>query len=785
MTVTIDATNLVLIDNADQDTGWVSSMGGLNDTSVSTREGGVALQDQGSQETFEVFHVITEEDYTARTIFGWQKSGNPSVEADPAGFAMYLGDDVTEVSSVALNAAGTGYSVSDFLTVALGSGVLMAGGTSALILLNTVGGSGEILTFTLTDNGQYITDPTPLTANVVAGGTGTGATFDLTMADQKNQVAYAVGGSDNFGFFFQGWSMFRLNTADLPTNSRDVNGLVADMHVAGITEVGYAGEFPTKAAGNSDNVGFDVLRYCDNANPALLIEGGTTGARGTWQEVATDDDNTNNAWGICRLLLDGSKAFELNFGVQIGSLDSNAWFEDSDFQLFINGSIPDAGAGISAGSMDVDVVGDSGSTNVCNFSDFLIQGLGTASNWTASADLDELQWQRGVITDLGTIAFPPQDVGSKFLDEMVFNNCGLVDPNTLDLDAITFNGSSDATGAMLLDENQDTTQNISIVDFVSDGTGHAIQLAPTGPGPFVYNFDNWTFTGYGSDDTADAAVDINPTTSTANITINILNGGDTPTTDQTGYSGTLTVNNTVTVKLAGVTEGAAVKVIANETAGTITTGDVIFELLADVNGEAQITTFNYEGAFGDGLDVIIRARQQGLANFAISEDNAVFVDETTESNSSATADMNLLVDTSPVAGQDWYYFGHAEKFGRLKLDITTAMAGGAALDFEYYDGASFVNLSGVVDATSAYTNTGENTISWTIPGDWATTSVDGNGPVFYIRIGYLSGTVSTAPRGRKCKLDVTRYIPFVQNNEITSSGLSTVASWAVDSIAIF
>jgi hypothetical protein len=146
--------------------------------------------------------------------------------------------------------------------------------------------------------------------------------------------------------------------------------------------------------------------------------------------------------------------------------------------------------------------------------------------------------------------------------------------------------------------------------------------------------------------------------------------------------------------------------------------------------------------------------------------------------------MNLLVDTSPVAGQDWFYFGHAEQFFQIKLDIGIAMAGGAALDFEYWNGA-WTNLGSVVDGTSAYTNTGANVISWADPGDWDTTSVDSKGPVYFMRIGYLSGTVSTAPRGRKVKLDVTRYLPFVQNNVITDSGLAVTASWAVDSIAIF
>lgn len=616
MSVTIDATNLVLIDAADATTGWTSSMGGLNDNQQPPREGGVALQDQGSEETFEVFHTITKEDYTARTIFGWQRSGGPSVEADPAGFAMYLGDGAAEVSSVALNAAGTGYLVNDVLTVSLGSGQLAIGGSDATITVDSIGGGGDILTFTLTTNGLYIIDPTPLTANPVTGGTGSGATFNLTMGDQKNQVAYAVGGSDNFGFFFQGWSMFRLNTADLPTNVRTLNGVAANLDPAGITEVGYAGEFPAKAAGNSDNLGFDVLRYCANANPALLIEGGLTGARGTFQQVTDADDDTNNAWGIIRLLVPGSKAFEVNFGFQIGSLDSDSWFEDADFQLFINGDVPDAGAGISAGSMDVVIAGEPGSTSVINLADFLIQGLGTVSNWDASnVDVDELKWQRGTFTDLGTILLPVQEVGNKFLADVVFNNCGQLVPDTCDMDRITLNGTTDGNGAMLLDEA--THDNMTDLTFVSDGTGHAIELTPVGAGPFSFNWDDWKFSGYGANDTGDAVVLVD-NANDADVTITIIGNGDIPTvTKAAGYTGTVTivagsVTTAVNVKdnQGNNLQNARVILEASDA-----TGDLPFEEGVTITRSGTTASVAHTGhGIASGKKMVIRGSDDPLYN---------------------------------------------------------------------------------------------------------------------------------------------------------------------------
>ena len=79
------------------------------------------------------------------------------------------------VATISINAAGTSYVVDDILTV--------AGGTStkaARIIVTSVGGSGEITGARIYDSGAYSVDPT-LTANAVTGGTGSSATFDLTM----------------------------------------------------------------------------------------------------------------------------------------------------------------------------------------------------------------------------------------------------------------------------------------------------------------------------------------------------------------------------------------------------------------------------------------------------------------------------------------------------------------------------------------------------------------------------------------------------------------------------
>lgn len=524
MAVTIDATNMVLINDGETAADWTSTNVTNTDGTLAFREGAGYQQAQASEETWESYDAVGSADYSARTIFGWQLSGGPDTEAND-GFGIYLGDD--------------------------------------------------------TDN-----------------------------------IVYSVGGSDNFGFFFQGWSSFRLNGADRPTNFRTIGGSEGSLTMTAITRIGVGGNFPGKAVGNSSNVKWDVMRYVVNGNPALLIEGGTTGDRGTFQEIVTDDESTTNAWGIIGLLVPGSKNFVLGFGIQIGSLDSDAWFEDSDFQLIINGDIPDAGAGISAGSMDVDCVGNSSAgTNVVNLSSFFVQSIGAVSNWTMSVDLDTAQWQDGQFVDCGTFTFPVADSGNKFVDRVIFSNCGQVTFDGTFAEGCTFNGSSNALGAIFWDHNS-VEENQDNLVFNSDGTGHAIEVFPVGAGPFTFNVQGYAATGYESaTDTGtgntfflvDNALD-------ADVTINLTGTtGDIAYERASGYTGTVSLVNTVNLTITVKDEaGAAVEnaqVSIHEGTDPAAPGSELMNLDTNVSGIAT-TTYNY----GGDQAILIRIRKSSTGS---------------------------------------------------------------------------------------------------------------------------------------------------------------------------
>ena len=258
------------------------------------------------------------------------------------------------------------------------------------------------------------------------------------------------------------------------------------------------------------------------------------------------------------------------------------------------------------------------------------------------------------------------------------------------------------------------------------------------------------------------------------VTVNLTNGS----TFVTNTGPNITTVNTQTVQVTGVTWGTSCKIIANETVGSVTAGDTILEAFANSSGVAS-TSFNYEGDIG----VEVRARNQGLCIAAISEDSTVFTNETLEASSTTTNDMTLLPTTTPAVN-DAFYYGHNEQFNRIKVEISTAGTGTYTLAFEYWNGA-WVAVSGLADQTNAYKTATQGIISFTLPGDWATTTIDGEGPLYYFRTRLTGGTVTASPVGRTATIDASRYLPFVQTRTIGSTGLDAAAVWIQDTISKF
>jgi len=116
------------------------------------------------------------------------------------------------------------------------------------------------------------------------------------------------------------------------------------------------------------------------------------------------------------------------------------------------------------------------------------------------------------------------------------------------------------------------------------------------------------------------------------------------------------------------------------------------------------------------------------------EDGGVFTDYTTEINEASANDVKLLPDMTNggLVVNDAFYFGLDKKWGQLWLNIGVPAVGNYALTHEYWDGAAWSALAGVIDNTSEFSVAGKHNIKWTVPGDWALKVVDGDN-LYWIR----------------------------------------------------
>lgn len=195
-----------------------------------------------------------------------------------------------------------------------------------------------------------------------------------------------------------------------------------------------------------------------------------------------------------------------------------------------------------------------------------------------------------------------------FVTNTTINNCDCIDPNNLLFrdNSITDSRVTAAdNGAMLIDASG--TARISNLSFTRGSSSHAIVITATG----TYDFTNFTYSGYGSDDTDTATI---RNESGGAVTINIL-GGDTPTVDDrlAGSTTTLVINPvtiTVNVTDSGGTNIQNARVFV-ETAATIASGEIFEAAVTSITQAAGTATLTTTAAHGleTGDKVVIRKAQ--------------------------------------------------------------------------------------------------------------------------------------------------------------------------------
>ena len=420
------------------------------------------------------------------------------------------------------------------------------------------------------------------------------------LGDGSNDRGYHVAGSDAAGFRHDDgpvvWQCFVVDTSSLPTNTTNFTGGGAP-NFASISRIGNAFKTLAKSVGGVENCFMDILFY---GNDGLIITGGGTGTEGKFSEIALRDRSeadhpgqnvasaTGGAYGIMREL--GAGLFGLQGPLTFGSTGTGSVdFDDSDVTVAFEDR------GISTNKYGLTVTGGTGTTSVVWTDIIFNTPTGVGSFFTATnTNVNTLTITGCTFLNFDqSFNFTTGGNGSGYsITNNIFSGCTQIGVGTASFTGNSMQGSVGVAAVLLTSP----TNNINNSEFISGGTGHAIQITTTG----TYSFSGHSYSGYASTDgstgneviynNSGGAVTINVANSTG--TISVRNGAGASTTVVNN------VNNTVTVLDADTNPivSAVVAVFNSSTDAQIVNDET------DVNGEVSFTS-------SGNLDIYVRVRK--------------------------------------------------------------------------------------------------------------------------------------------------------------------------------
>jgi hypothetical protein len=388
----------------------------------------------------------------------------------------------------------------------------------------------------------------------------------LYYGDGTNNVAIHSAGGDRDIFKHAdgpvAWQCHVLDGAEFggiislgSTYYTTINGAPASLNEASISRLGGYYITQSKALGGGDNCWCDIIRY---GNDGLTIEGGTTGARGTFLEVVIEDrsQSSGKGHGIIREYAPGS------YGVQgpltCGSTGSgtsyfddtavSAIFEDryvaNDKYYFkiqgsttFNTNVFLNGFSLATARPFVTFDASSNNINALEITNSTFAGLSNACSFASDASAETHIITNNVFTGLGTIK----------PGRTIFNNNAIIGYEAAINDSST-------SAALHIEHDLDNISDLSFTAYSqADASNHAILIKDASE----YTFTNITYSGYAAaNGTTGGEMVFND--SGGAVTIN-LSGGDFPTY-RNGTSATTTIVNTITLTMT-VTDEAGDAVV--------------------------------------------------------------------------------------------------------------------------------------------------------------------------------------------------------------------------------
>jgi hypothetical protein len=436
-------------------------------------------------------------------------------------------------------------------------------------------------------------------------------------------IGYAVAGYDVIGLPYEKkYSAMKLDVSVVVaapgvsgTDFFQHAGTEASLDQTIIKQVGYGSIHLIKGQGTIPNTFFDGIYYIANGSYAASITGGTVGTPETMTDLVGDDVTVGAG------MFANPKGSEYNIfaPTEWGAATGDTYFEGTDEQWYYLG---DNGGGHAVGAthFPMRLLGGTGTNS---FAQTRVTNINTGTraefDWS-DANFDIIALDTTTWIDFGAITCPVEDV-DKNCDAGTFINCDQMILNGMNMDSNTWIGSTDAGGAVLLSVTPTEADNQTNSTFISDGTGHAMEISLNTASLTTYSLSGLTTDGFAGqsgtagnrvfliDNALDGDVTINISDGTA---LNVVGGGSGFSYEvAAGYTGTVSINQTVTLTVTvtdsagAVVEGASVRI---ENAST---GAQIAQGTTNASGVFTDATYNY----GGDLSVRTKVRLKGYKPF--------------------------------------------------------------------------------------------------------------------------------------------------------------------------
>jgi hypothetical protein len=436
--------------------------------------------------------------------------------------------------------------------------------------------TGTLRTFSFSAN-QNMTNKFVIMTMMVAGLADTKANGGYRVYIEDSLGAYGywyVGGKDTHS---GGWGYFAVDPSTTPTTA---NGTI---DVSTIAKVGIQMKVLSKALGNATNAFWDICHFGTGLKVTSAgSEAGGNGPNGecAWEDIFKEDAGSNpHYYGIIQkangvYFIRG----KVEFGDAAAALSID-FEDDGSIVVFQEDEFM-----VNATSEILASANETGTTNIKMPSCFITSSMREFKLTTSDANIDVASFDGATIKGA---AASTMSAGN--LDGMKFDSCGQIDPGTASLDTTIFSNTSDANGALLLDSSG--TANMANLNFISDGTGHAIYITASG----TYTFTAFSYSGYGANTTTDAVIYNN---SGGNVIINV-SGGDTPTY-KNGASAATTISASYNHILTGLELNTEVTYVTADTSTELY--NVENATVSDGDGKYK-TTYTHSG--GASVDILI------------------------------------------------------------------------------------------------------------------------------------------------------------------------------------